>query len=155
MLGSCAKRFYGNELIFGIMCNLTCDVHVTILDPLNCITRAFLTLRSTLDLVIQLNGWPVVNCNQLWLSQQFCVLQHVLKCTSIFIILLKYFALFSSCLPVPAIWKADVSLSKYLSKFFQLSTFWIQMDSRFHIFLLYKDLNFSFKSQNKEVKLAL
>ena len=150
MLGSCAKRFYGNELIFGIMCNLTCEVHVTILDPLNCITRAFLTL-STLDLVIQLNGWPVVNCNQLWLSQRFWVLQHVLKSSSI----LKYFALFSSCLPVPAIRKVDVSLSKYLSKFFQLSTFWIQMDSRFHIYLLYKDLNFSFEFQNKEVKLAL
>ena len=115
----------------------------------------FLTLRSTADLVIQLNGWPLVNYNQLWLSQPVCVLQHLLKVASIFIVLLKYFALFSSCLPVTAIRKADVSLSKYLSKFFQLSTFWIQMDSRFHIFLLYKDLNFSFKSQNKEVKLAL
>ena len=123
MLGSCAKRFYGNELIFGILWNLTCDVHVTILDPHNCITRAFLTLRCTLDLVIQLNGWPLVNYNQLWLFQPLSVLQHLLKVTSIFMVLSKYFTLFYSCLPVKAIRKADVSLSKYLSNVFQLSTF--------------------------------
>ena len=99
--------------------------------------------------------WPLVNYNQLWLFQPLCVLQHLLKVTSIFIVLSKYFTLFYSCLPVKAIRKADVSLSKYLSNVFQLSTFRIQMDSRFHIFLLYKGLKFSFKPQNKESKLVL
>ena len=84
------------------MCNLTYGVQFLMH---SLITRAFLTLKSVLDLVIQLNGWPVISVNQFWLCQT-CV--HLLKVTSVVMVLLIYFALLSTCLPVTlAIRKAD------------------------------------------------
>ena len=52
MLEFCPKRLHGNEHIFGIMHNLTCDIHVTILNfnAHVCITCAFLRLGLSLRL---------------------------------------------------------------------------------------------------------
>ena len=64
MLEFCPKRLHGNEHIFGIMYNLTYDIHVTVLNIHGCITRTFLRLRSILAFLIYFNSWSVVNFNQ-------------------------------------------------------------------------------------------
>ena len=102
MLEFCSKRLHGNEHIFGIMHNLTYDIHVTVLNAHGCITRAFLRLRFILAFIIYFNGWSVVNLNQFCLV--FWNAVHVpglcffiVFVFFIFIVPLIYFALFSTC----------------------------------------------------------
>ena len=77
MLESWPKNFHGSEHIFGIIHNLTYDVHVTILDGF--ITYAFLWPGSIQAFLIELNGWSVVNLIKcVWFCKRFCVCQHLL-----------------------------------------------------------------------------
>ena len=98
MLESWPKNFHGSEHIFGIIHNLTYEVHVTILDGF--ITYAFLWPGSIQVFLIELNGWSVVNLIKcVWFCKRFCVCQHLLfikysyKTTNIF-----YFIF--TCLPL-------------------------------------------------------
>ena len=89
----CPKRLRGNEHIFGIMYNLTYDIHVTALNVHGCIKLAFLRLRSILAFLIYFNGWSVVNFNQFfWFSEMLCAgvsTQHFRKPEKL--IKIKYF----------------------------------------------------------------
>ena len=67
MLKFCPKNLHGNEHIFGIMHNLTYDMHVQILNAHGCITLPFLRLKSILAFLTYFNCWSVVNFNQLCL----------------------------------------------------------------------------------------
>ena len=78
MLEFCPKRLRRNEHIFGIMDNLTYDIHVTAPNAHGCITHAFLRLRSILAFLIYFNGWTVVRLiNFIWFSETLYMCQHL------------------------------------------------------------------------------
>ena len=78
MLEFCPKRLLRNDHIFGIMDNLTYDIHVTVPNAHGCITHAFLRLRSILVFLIYCNGWTVVRLiNFICFSETLCMCQHL------------------------------------------------------------------------------
>ena len=119
MLEFCPKSLHGNEHIFGIMYNLTHDIHVTILNAHGCIKLAFLRLRYILAFLIYFNGWSVANFNQLclvfWNVLRVSALDFYKVYSSTINIFYIIFHLFTSDISDPEGWHF---LNEYSSQFF-------------------------------------
>ena len=131
MLESWPKYFHGSENIFGIIHNLTYDVHVT------------LWPGSIQAFLIELNGWSVVNLIKfVWFCKRFCVCQHLLfikysyKTTNIFYFI---FHLFTSNISNPE--EADLFKANTQVNYFNFESFedrWTLGSTLFHSIKIFK-----------------